>query len=182
MDAVPLTFRIDTHLSRLIEQARHEPFKAAIRCLKKARRGIKREIRRRRKHKNRASSSARDLKKMVKMYSTGTLKHHGTPVHPGGAEAQPPQSFGINFRPPDPGVVRQIMADGGYPVAEAAPQSPECDDEPAESDTDDEGVLILPAKEQVPQEAAPVAVELPPMDGIDMACSEDGTPADLPTP
>jgi hypothetical protein len=98
--------RPDEPLSRLIEAARNESPKDAIRCLKRARRAIKRELCRVKKHWKRFPMSAWYLEALKK---APLRQVQVVNAHPGILAAGNQPASGFSFCPPDPSVVRELL-------------------------------------------------------------------------
>ena len=154
-------------MAYILHSTRHDKPKNAMRALKYIRRAMRGEIcRLKRGGKCRTCRQAR--MKDDPPAATETRRVRVLSARPGGMETSLPPS-GFSFRPPNPAVVRQIMADG-VPLAPdgIAPRAP---------DMDDDDLLILPPEPPPTPEPAPALVALPPPAGFVPAQAED----DLPT-
>ena len=135
----------DEPLSQLIESAKNEPPKDAIRCLKHARCAIKRVIREIKKHLKRFPMSRRHSE---------TLKQ--TPSRPvqvvnarlGVLETGNLPSGGFHFCPPDPSVVQRLLLPDAPETADAAAEPAEdVPPSPAPDAMADGDVLILASRD-----------------------------------
>jgi len=134
--------RPEAPLSQLIESAKHETPKDAIRCLKRARRAIKREIGQIKKHLKRFPMSAR-RSETLKQTSSRPVQVVNARLGAIAAANQTPNGF--SFCPPDPNVVRQLMIVDAPSVAGDA-----VEDAPASDAMDGGDVLILADRENQP--------------------------------
>jgi len=117
--------RPEEPLSQLIESAKHETPKDAIRCLKRARRAIKRVLRQIRKHPKRFLMSARNAETRQQTPSRPVQVVNARLAAIAAANQSP---SGFSFCPPDPNVVRQLMvADAPCEAGGAAEEEPEAE-------------------------------------------------------
>ena len=129
--------RPDEPLSRLIEAARNETPKDAVRRLKRARRAIKREIGQIKKHLKRFPMSTRHSKVRKQAPSRPVQVVN---ARPGVLEAG---TLPFGFCPPDPSVVRELLiADAPCEASDAAEDATT----PSRPDAMDGDVLILAAE------------------------------------
>ena len=167
---------LDDSLLPLFESVRFDSPKGAIRRLKSARRAIKHEIHRIRKNRDRFQRLARVLDAPIPPADAGSRRLRIVNGRPSAMEADALSP--ANFHPPDPGIIRRIMADGAPLARDAAPAMPD------DLDEDDADLLVLPALTPPSGENDSAATEPPPPpDGADCPGAADSpAPAISPTP